>query len=133
MGPPRSEDQIEISRSDEFTLGIDAPVRVSGDLRNTPGITLEGPAGRATLASGVICARRHIHMSNDEAARLGVHDHDSVAVKVDSEGRDLMFADVTVRVHPSFALRLHLDTDEANAAGLQQGDHVELVVPHARC
>ena len=131
MGPSRSEDQIEISRSDEFTLGIDAPVRVSGDLRNTPGITLEGPAGRATLASGVICARRHIHMSNDDAARLGVRDHDSVAVKVDSEGRDLTFADVTVRVHPSFALRLHLDTDEANAAGLQQGDHVELIVPHA--
>ena len=130
MGPPRNEDQIEISRSDEFALGIDAPVRVSGDLRNTPGITLEGPAGRVTIASGVICARRHIHMNNDDAQRLGLRDHDSVAVKVDSDGRDLLFADVTVRVDPSFSLRLHLDTDEANAAGLEQGDQVELVLPH---
>ena len=127
MGPARSEDQVEISRSDEFALGIDAPVRVSGDLRNTPGITLEGPSGRVALSHGVICARRHIHMNSEDAKRLGVRDHQSVAVKVDTEGRDLVFADVTVRVDPSFDLRLHLDTDEANAAGLNQGDEVELV------
>jgi acetate kinase len=128
MGPPRDADQIEISRSDEFVLGIDAPVRVSGDLRNTPGATLEGPAGRVTLQSGMICARRHIHMSPQDANRLGLHDHDTVQVKVDSDNRDLIFEDVTVRVHPSFTLRLHLDTDEANAAGLKQGDTVELRV-----
>jgi acetate kinase len=127
MGPPRTEDQVEISRSDEFVLGVDAPVRVSGDLKNSPGITVEGPNGRITLANGLITARRHIHMNDADASRLGVHDHDVVAVKVDSDGRDLVFSDVTVRVSPSFNLELHLDTDEANAAGLKQGEFVVLV------
>lgn len=127
MGPPRNADQVEISRSDEFVLGVDAPVRISGDLRNTPGITLEGPAGRATIGSGLICARRHIHMNPDDARRLEVKDHDCVQVRVDSDGRDLVFSDVTVRVSEDFELRLHLDTDEANAAGVQQGDMCELV------
>ncbi len=127
MGPSRKADQVEISRSDEFVLGVDAPVRLSGDLRNTPGITLEGPAGRTTIGSGVICARRHIHMNPRDAQRLGVRDCDSVQVRVDSDGRDLIFSDVTVRVADDFELRLHLDTDEANAAGVQPGDMVELV------
>ncbi len=127
MGPPRDADQVEISRSDEFVLGVDAPVRISGDLRNSPGITLEGPAGRATIAGGVICARRHIHMNPDDARRLGVRDHDSVLVRIDSDGRDLVFSDVSVRVSGGFELRLHLDTDEANAAGVRPGDTCELV------
>lgn len=129
MGPPRERDQVEISRSDEFVLGVDAPVRISGDLTNTPGIVVEGPAGRVTLASGLICARRHIHMSTQVAASLGVKDHDTVDVRIDSEGRDLTFGDVTVRVAPDFRLELHLDTDEANAAGVKSGDHAELIVP----
>lgn len=128
MGPPRAADQVEISRSDEFVLGVDAPVRISGDLANTPGITLEGPAGRVTIASGVICARRHIHMSPQEARRLGVHDHDSVEVRIDSDGRDLTFGDVVVRVGEQFRLRLHLDTDEANAAGIVPGATAELIL-----
>jgi acetate kinase len=128
MGPPRDHDQVEISRSDEFVLGIDAPVRISGDINNTPGITLEGPAGRATIPHGVITARRHIHMSAEDAARFGLHDHDSVQVKIDSEGRDLTFGDVVVRVSPEFKLEMHLDTDEANAAGIQQGDSGELLL-----
>lgn len=127
MGPPRTRDQIEISRSDEFVLGIDAPVRISGDLRNTPGITLEGPAGRVSIDSGVICARRHIHMSPPQAERLGVRDHQSVEVRIDSDGRDLVFGDVVVRVDPTFSLTLHLDTDEANAAGVRPGDTAVLV------
>ena len=127
MGPPRSHDQVEISRSDEFVLGIDAPVRISGDLANTPGATLEGPCGRVTLDSGVICARRHIHMSPADALRLGIADCDVVSVKVDSEGRDLVFSDVSVRVSPKFTLELHLHTDEANAAGLRAGDFAEIV------
>ncbi|PZN28936.1 MAG: acetate/propionate family kinase, partial [Proteobacteria bacterium] len=127
LGPPRERDQVEISRSDEYVLGVDAPVRLSGDLDNTPGITLEGPAGRVTLERGVICARRHIHMHPDDARRFGVRDCDSVQVRIDSEGRDLIFADVTVRVSPDFRLELHLDTDEANAAGLEDGDVVELL------
>jgi acetate kinase len=128
MGPPRAEDQVEISRSDEFTLGVDAPVRVSGDLTNSPGITVEGPAGRITLTKGLIAARRHIHMNENDAARLGVRDHDVVAVRIDSANRDLTFNDVAVRVNPNFKLELHLDTDEANAAAVRQGDVAELVV-----
>ncbi len=129
MGPARAQDQVEISRSDEFVLGVDAPVRLSGDLSNTPGITVEGPNGRVTLNSGLIAARRHIHMSLVDAERLGVSDHDVVAVHIDSANRDLTFSDVTVRVDPSFTLELHLDTDEANAAGVRQGDTALLVVP----
>lgn len=131
LGPPREHDQIEISRSDEFTLGVDAPVRISGDLRNTPGITLAGPAGQVTLHDGVISARRHIHMSPQDAARYGVGDHDIVQVKIDSDGRDLIFGDVMVRVSPDFRLELHLDTDEANAAGVRCGDRVALIVRQA--
>ena len=118
MGPPRSADQIEISRSDEFVLGVDAPVRLSGDLSGTPGITLEGPRGRVTIERGVICARRHIHASPADAARLSVRDGQIVQVRIDSEGRDLTFSDVIVRVAEDFRLELHLDADEANAAGV---------------
>ncbi len=127
MGPPRGHDQVEISRTDEFVLGIDAPVRISGDLANTPGITIEGPAGTTTIPSGVITARRHIHMNPDDARRFGVRDCEVVEVRIDSEGRDLTFGDVTVRVHPTFTLEMHLDTDEANAAGIERGDVGELV------
>lgn len=127
IGPPRQQDQIEISRSDEFVLGIDAPVRISGDLANTPGVALEGPLGRIALRNGVICARRHIHMSDSDAQRLDLKDHDKVAVKLGKAGRELVFNDVIVRVSPDFRLELHLDTDEANAAGVQQGDLAELL------
>lgn len=120
LGPPRAADQIEISRSDEFVLGVDAPVRLSGDLAGTPGITIEGPHGRVTIDSGVICARRHIHMSPAEATRLGVSDGQIVQVKVDSDGRDLIFGDIIVRVADDFRLELHLDADEANAAGVTE-------------
>jgi acetate kinase len=129
MGPPRAHDQVEISRSDEFVLGVDAPVRISGDLANSPGITIEGPRGRVTLRSGLICARRHIHMSDADGQRLGIFDCDTVSVRIDSQGRDLVFSDVTVRIAPDFTLELHLDTDEANAAGVSTGDLGELIVP----
>jgi acetate kinase len=128
MGPPRSRDQVEISHTDGLALGIDAPVRISGDLANTPGVTIEGPAGRAPLSSGVICSRRHVHMSPQDAARLGLRDGESVQVKIDSDGRDLTFGDCTVRIGADFRLELHLDTDEANAAGAAQGAHGELLI-----
>jgi acetate kinase len=127
MGPPRAHDQVEISRSDEFTLGIDAPVRISGDLANTPGVTIEGPRGRVTIPHGVICARRHIHMNPDDARSFGITDCNTVSVKIDSAGRDLTFNDVSVRVAPEFTLELHLDTDEANAAEVKAGDFAELI------
>ncbi|MCK6527163.1 acetate/propionate family kinase [Myxococcota bacterium] len=121
LGPTRRACQVEISRTDEFHLGLDAPVRDSGDVANSPGIALEGPAGRLVLREGVICARRHVHMAPGDAARLGVADRDVVEVAVESEGRDLVFGDVLVRVSPDFVLEMHVDTDEANAAELVPG------------
>jgi acetate kinase len=122
LGPPRAADQIEVSRSDEFALGLDAPVRVSGDLSDTPGITIEGPAGSVQLKRGTICALRHIHMSPSDAVRLGVQDRDMVEVAVRNGERDTVFGDVVVRVSPDYRLELHLDTDEGNAAGVRPGD-----------
>lgn len=120
LGPERPKCQVEISRTDEFHLGLDAPVRASGDVTNSPGITLRGPAGVLQLREGVICAWRHIHMTPADAAHFGVADRDVVEVAVPSptSGRDLVFGDVMVRVHPSSSLEMHIDTDEANAADL---------------
>ncbi len=118
LGPTRAIDQLEISRTDEFHLGIDAPVRASGDVDNTPGIILEGPEGRVELEKGVICAWRHIHMTPDDAAHFGVDDRDVVEVAISGGERDLVFGDVLVRVSPNFKLEMHIDTDEANAANL---------------
>ncbi|RLB64405.1 MAG: acetate/propionate family kinase [Deltaproteobacteria bacterium] len=121
LGPPRSNTQVEISRTDEFHLGIDAPVRDSGDVSGSAGVTLVGPAGTLVLEEGAICARRHIHMPPDDAEHYGVENRDVVEVAIDSEGRDLIFGDVLIRVSPSYALEMHIDTDEANAAELSPG------------
>jgi acetate kinase len=129
VGPARSQNQVEISRSDEFHLGLDAPVRLSGDLAATPGVTLEGPAGTVQLREGVVVARRHIHMSPADAQRLAVRDRDVVRVAIDSDGRDLVFGDVVVRVDDAYRLELHLDTDEANACGLRHGDRASFLGP----
>ena len=127
MGPPRECDQIEISRSDAFVLGIDVPLRLSGDLRGTPGILVEGPQGRIALTTGVIEAQRHIHMGPADAQRLGVSHGSIVRAKLGGAGRSLVFDDIVVRVSPNFRLELHLDTDEANAAGVACGDVAELL------
>jgi len=119
LGPVRSKNQVEISRTDEFRLGIDAPVRASGDVSNTPGITLVGSEGRRVeLPEGVICALRHIHMTPEDAVNLGVKDKDIVEISLDTDGRDLTFGDVLVRVKSSYKLEMHIDTDEGNAAGV---------------
>lgn len=119
LGPARPESQVEISRTDEFFLGVDAPVRASGDIDNTPGMVLEGPHGSVSLERGVICAWRHIHMTPDDAEHFGVADGDIVEVAVQSaEQRDLVFGGVLIRVSPQFQLEMHIDTDEGNAAGL---------------
>jgi propanediol utilization protein len=120
LGPERKETQIEISRTDEFTLGVDAPIRASGELEGTPGITLTGPNGQVTVDKGVIQALRHIHMSPEDAARFGVQDKDWVMVRVGGD-RGIIFDDVLVRVSPQYRLDMHLDTDEANAADLHPG------------
>lgn len=127
LGPTRPKCQVEVSRTDEFFLGIDAPVRASGDVANTPGITLKGPAGTLTLKEGLICAWRHIHMTTADAARYGVKHGDIVDVAINSKGRDLTFGDVMIRVKDSYALEMHIDTDEANAAQISRGDVGALV------
>lgn len=118
LGPLRSVDQVEISRTDEFRLGVDAPVRDSGNVAGSARITLEGPCGTVSLQEGLICARRHIHMHPDDALRFGVEDKDEVAVSIIGGERDLVFGDVLIRVKDSYALEMHIDTDEANAAEL---------------
>jgi acetate kinase len=131
VGPAREEDQVEISRTDEMTLGLDAPVRVSGDLDETPGIKLVGPAGQITLSHGVVLTQRHVHMSPEDAQRLGVKDRQIVQVLIRSPRRSLIFGDVVVRVSAHYKLELHLDTDEGNAAGVQPGHRATLLVPSA--
>lgn len=121
LGPVRRACQVEVSRTDEFALGIDAPVRGSGDVKASPGITLVGPNGTLTLQEGLICAWRHIHMTPKDAERFGVVNHDVVDVRIDTEGRDLVFGDVLVRVSPKYQLEMHIDTDEANAAEIVAG------------
>jgi putative phosphotransacetylase len=126
LGPARSQTQVEISRSDSFVLGVKVPLRMSGDLKGTPGIKIVGPKGEITIDEGVIVAQRHIHMTPADARRFGVADREVVQVKTTGE-RSLVFGEVIVRVKESYALDFHIDTDEANAAGLKTGDTVELV------
>lgn len=127
LGPLRQKNQVEVSRTDEFTLGVDAPVRDSGRVQGSAPITLEGPKGTVHLEEGLICARRHIHMHTDDAERFGVKTGDEVEVAITGGERDLVFGDVMVRVSPKYKLEMHIDTDEANAAelsGITDGDLV---------
>ena len=126
LGPLREKSQVEISMTEEFKLGIKAPIRASGDLKGSPGTTLEGPNGVCRIPEGVICSFRHIHMSPEDALAFGLKDRDMVSVKVEGE-RTLVFGDVLVRVHPDFRLSMHIDTDEANAADIQTGKEGILV------
>ncbi len=117
IGPVRSSTQVEISSTEGFKLGIDAPVRESNDLKGTPGVTIEGPSGTITIPEGVIVAMRHIHMSPEDASYYGVKDRDMVMVKVEGE-RELIYGDVMIRVTEGRKTEMHIDTDEANAADL---------------
>ena len=121
LGPERKEGQVEISLTDGRVLGITPPVRLSGDVSNSPGAVLVGPKGRVELKSGVIAAQRHIHMTPEDAQRMGVRDKQNVRLQVFTQ-RPLIFDDVMVRVHKDFATFVHLDYDEANACGFQSGD-----------
>ncbi len=117
INPLRKETQVEVSRTDARALGLDPPLRESGKLDGTPGLLLRGPAGEVLLDHGVILAHRHVHMHPSDAARFGVQDGMQIRVKVDGD-REAIFGDVLVRVSEKYALDMHLDTDEANAAGL---------------
>jgi acetate kinase len=120
LGPTRKETQVEIAMTEQFKLGVQPPIRQSGDLAGTPGITLEGPYGSTAIERGVVCAQRHIHMSPEDALRFRVRDNYVVRVRVEGE-RELVFGDVVVRVNPNFRLAMHIDTDEGNAGNLKTG------------
>lgn len=121
LGPERKEAQVEISLTDGRTLGLEAPVRLSGDVSGTPGVTLIGPAGTVTLNEGVIAAQRHIHLTPEDARNFGVKDKQVVKLQTFT-ARPVIFQDVAVRVSPEFASYVHLDYDEANACGFAKGD-----------
>lgn len=123
LGPVRPKSQLEISKADCFTLGIKAPVRESGDLINSGSALLVGPAGYINLESQVICAQRHIHMNMMDARALNVINGQKVNIRTQGERR-LIFDEVVVRVDVRFSLEFHIDTDEANAAGLRNNDSV---------
>ena len=118
LGPTRPETQVELSLTDARSIGIKAPVRESGDIKGSGACILRGPCGEVELAEGVIVAQRHIHMTPEDAAVLGVKDTQIVKVALENEGRSTIYGDVVVRVSPKYALAMHIDTDEANAAGV---------------
>ncbi|RXZ77889.1 phosphate propanoyltransferase [Paenibacillaceae bacterium] len=121
LGPARSQTQLELSRTDAFAAGVNPPVRESGQIADTPGITLRGPAGEITIDQGVIVAARHIHFHTSDAERWQIKDKQLLRVRLGDE-RGAIFENVIARVSPSFALDMHIDTDEANAAGVKTGD-----------
>ncbi len=127
LGPVRPASQVEISLTDARSIGVDAPVRESGDVAGSGTCKLVGPCGEVELKEGVIAAKRHIHATPEDAEKLGVKDKDVVSVKIDTDGRSLVFGDVVVRVSPKFALAMHIDTDESNAAGCGREVYGEIV------
>ena len=126
LGPVRNDTQVEVSLTDARSIGVVAPIRESGDIKDSGACKIVGPAGEVELEKGVIVASRHIHMSNEDAAKFGVKDKD--IVKVRTEGpRGLIFENVLVRAKDSFNLEMHVDMEEGNAAGVKNGDLVELI------
>lgn len=121
LGPERKQAQVEISLTDGKTLGITPPIRLSGDVENTPGATLNGPMGQVQLRQGVIAAKRHIHMTPEKAKLLGVKDKQVVKLQTYTD-RPVVFCDVVVRVNSEFSDNVHLDYDEANACAMKCGD-----------
>ena len=121
LGPERKEGQVEVSLTDARSLGLEAPVRLSGDVKGSPGILLRGEKGCVTLPEGVIAAQRHIHLTPEDAKKFRVQDRQTVKLQTYT-ARPVVFDDVAVRVSPDFASYVHLDYDEANACGFQKGD-----------
>lgn len=126
LGPERKASQVEISRTDSFVLKVKPPVRESGDIKGSAPITIIGPKGIVTLSEGCIIANRHIHMSEEEGKAFGVVDNEYVDVELCGERRSL-FYDVQIRVHKDFRLEMHIDTDDANAAGVGNGFKAKLI------
>ena len=127
LGPVRPATQVEISLTDARSIGVSAPIRESGDIAGSGACKLVGPAGEVVLEKGVIAAKRHIHMTCADAEVFGCKDKDVVSVKVDSEDRSIIFGDVVVRVNDSYALAMHIDTDESNAGCVAPGAMGEVI------
>ena len=127
LGPGRPETQVELSLTDARSIGVVAPVRESGQIKGSGACKIVGPKGEIEISEGVIVAKRHIHMTTAVAAVFGLVDKQGVSVKVESDGRSLVFGDVVVRVSDSYALALHIDTDESNAAGMAPGTMGEVI------
>ena len=127
LGPTRSASQVEVSLTDARTLGVEAQIRESGDVEGTSGVTLIGPNGEMELKEGVIAAKRHIHMTPEDAEKYGVKNGDIVNVKLDTSDRSTIFGDTVVRVSDKYALAMHIDTDEANAANVKGSCMGEIV------
>lgn len=128
LGPFRSATQLELSATDARSLGLNAPVRLSGDITDSAPCKVIGPKGEVEIKEGVLVAKRHIHMTPEDATRMGVETNQIVSVKVTSDGRSLIFGDVVVRVSPDFRLSMHIDTDESNAAGCTPTSIGEIIV-----
>lgn len=124
LGPVRTQTQVEISRTDAMKLGVNPPVRDSGDLKGSYPLVLVGPAGVVRLKEGCIIARRHIHMTPEDAKAFGVKDKEVVPVELGDATRKGVLEQVLIRVKDNYRLEMHIDTDEANALGVGQGDHV---------
>lgn len=132
LGPCRPDSQVELAFTDGISLGIDLPVRISGDIQGTPGCVLVGPNGAVTLEQGVIRAMRHVHMGPADLAHYGVKNGEKLNLRVESEGCNTVLEDLVIRAGENIKLEVHLDTDEGNAVSLDRATHVELVKPE-RC
>ncbi|MGN0775833.1 MAG: phosphate propanoyltransferase [Candidatus Ventricola sp.] len=127
LGPVRPENQVELSLTDARAIGIAAPIRESGQIAGSGACKLIGPKGEVEISEGVIVAKRHIHMTKADAAEFGLQDKQIVSVKIDSDGRSLIFGDVVVRASDSYALAMHIDTDESNAGCVAPGTMAEII------
>ena len=127
LGPVRPETQVELSLTDARSIGVAAPIRESGDIAGSGACKMVGPCGEVELSEGVIVAKRHIHMTTADAAAMGLVDKQVVSVKVPSNGRNLIFGDVVVRVSDKYALAMHIDTDESNAGAIAPGTMGEII------
>ncbi len=127
LGPERPATQVELSATDARSIGVVAPVRESGDIAGSGACKLVGPKGEVELTEGVIAAKRHIHATPEDGEKYGMKDKDIVSVKIESDGRSLVFGDVVVRLNPAYRLAMHIDTDESNAAGCTPGMMGEVI------
>lgn len=127
LGPVRKNTQVELSLTDARILGISPPIRESGDVEGSTSVTLSTPLGSVTIPQGVIVAKRHIHLTPEQAVEFGVNDKQIVFVKVKTEARTIIFGDVVVRVNSEFSAAMHIDTDEANAGGIKESIFGEII------